>query len=612
MLVRMRYLTSLMCLGMVAALASGVVYGQVEPEWRLEGGHSWKPRTLALGRLFQIGINGQSTPFRLAMDELEKGTGAGATSSGPGNLVFEVKPFKVERTIHHDERRKALVVLDIFINTQGQESRLQVDYATPVGGQGGVRFTGTLSQHGERRDVGQGVPDGTWAAVILAEKGNEKAVPFFIWGQPDAPWRAVVQDVGATLRLRYEGGVPAHGKVALLHYVGAAEGEGLEDRGKVFERFVRDGKLIEPGIGDDRAALVVNFRADTLGVTAGGGAASRSGRLVALEALASRLGVQRGSKATLWMSKEENISGDLAVGKVWVRRDGQERELPVESIAALRGGAGKGREHRLYLRDGSVLPGEVRLELAKMKTDLGELALAADSLDALFWPVVPGEGQVPPEAAEHVQLLDGSRHWIKGSGADPRPFIASFGTFGVTMEELWLVARRVEPPHCMVVTLTDGSRIQGVFVEESFQAVLVGEEAPRTIPFAKVEKWGAVEAALREMAAAPDPKEPPKGAGGEGLGRYCWMRDGSLLVGTLRDGEVVRCQTSTGLLELPVENLARLYWDAASAPEASLELVNGSRVRGEILNEFFDWQLAKQVVRLPAGLIAEIVRKPKP
>lgn len=143
-----------------ALVVSPLALAQSEQDWNLEGGTVWKSKTLSVGRFFQMGINGQSTPYRTAMDAVEKTAQAGGNTEIEGATVgrqsqmgFEVRPFKVDRLVRRDDKRNALLVIDTISNTEGQENNLQLDYSTPVGSQGGVRFSGTLSQVG---DAGSG------------------------------------------------------------------------------------------------------------------------------------------------------------------------------------------------------------------------------------------------------------------------------------------------------------------------------------------------------------------------------------------------------------------------------------------------------------------------
>ncbi|WP_265593016.1 hypothetical protein [Verrucomicrobium sp. BvORR034] len=603
-----------------ALVVSPLAFAQSEQDWNLEGGTVWKSKTLSVGRFFQMGINGQSTPYRTAMDAVEKAakSGGNADSEAPADgrqsqMGFEVRPFKVDRLVRRDDKRNALLVIDTISNTQGQENNLQLDYSTPVGSQGGVRFSGTLSQSGEMRDLGNGMPDGTWSAIVMAEKQGTPAVPLFIWGQPDAPWRAVLQDSGSTLRLRYEGVVPANGKVAFLHWVGTA---GLDPKVKLertFDLFIKDGKLLEPGVSAEVAALVVNFKPTSLGATTTEGGAPtfpRAGRLLALDALTGKLDIKRTDKGLLWMSKDEQIPGDISVVKVVLNLASGEKEVPPANIAALRGGAGRGRDHRLYLRDGTVLTGRVRLIKGALKGDLGELALDADAMELLTWPVSTEDGRVPESAAEFVQYMDGSVRWLAKGAPVAMDLVASFGKLKISSEELWTLGRRTDPPYCMVATLTDGSRIQGVVGGGAIRREVVGD-GPSDIALPQVVRWGAVEAALKEMAGGPEPKESAKPTTGDALNQYCWMRDGSLLVGILQEDETLRVRTSTGVLTLKPDAVARVFWDFGTGGEAALELGNGTKVRGEILNENLTWKLDKQTVSLPVGLITEIVRKAK-
>ena len=624
---RMRSLVSLLRLLILPTLLCQAIHAQTEQDWSQSGTGIWRSKALSVGRFFQMGVNGQSTPFRTAMDavdppktskprqdsEEDANSGTPPADARQSTLTFTAKPFDVVRVVKRDDKRNALMIVDTLTNTTNQDANLQLDYSTPLGSQGGVRFNGTLSQSGEMRDLGNGIPDRTHAAVIMAEKQGTPALPLLIWGQPDAKWPAVVQDVGSTLRLRYEGSVPANGKVAFLHWIGTAGLDPKVKLEKTFDLFLKDSKLVDPDVSAELVATVVNFKPDAFGTVSAPGApvTGRSGKLVALDALTGKLDIKRGEKALLWMGKDEQISGDLSAGKVSIRTSGKDQEYPPDKIAAVRGGAGKGRAHRLYLRDGTVQSGTVSLQGVALKGELGDIALNAESLDLLVWPASAEDGRVPEGAAEFVQWLNGGFFWLGKGEASHLDLVAGFGTVKVSSEDLWTLQRKMEPPYCMVATLADGSRIHGVLAAAKLQREVLGAGITE-LPLAEVARWGAVEAALKEMSVGGEIKENASPTTGDVPTQYCWLRDGSLLVGTLGPEETIRLRTNTGELALKPDTVARVFWDAPGSNEAAIELTNGTKVRGEVLNDAFAWKMEKQAVSLPVGLITEVVRKAKP
>jgi hypothetical protein len=593
-----------------------------EPEWTVRDSTGFRSRSIPMGALFQMRIDGRSVSPSWSSDRKDGKGDTQRPQLDPKTdfaAEYKNKPFTVMREMRVDPRRRAVRILDVFTNTESQERNLRVEYATSLSERGGMKFGGILNQAGESREYGNGVPDDTVAALIFAERQDSQALPVFVWGQSGARWPVNIQDAGSSVSLNYEGVVPAGGKVVLLHWVAVAGLDKSVKLDRTSDLFWKDGHLVDPMISAEVAPLLVNFTPDAVKVTAASSTtlAQAAGRLVSLEELCGKLSVVREDKDMLWMSKDEQFRGTVSGTTVQVRNADRMLDVPLAGIAAIRGGGGRGREHRVYLRDGTVLTGRATLSQCRLAGDLGELTLDADSIELLLLHIAPEDGKAPSGAAAFVQLKNGALHWLGQQDGVGLDLVTVFGSLPVSLNELWSVERRAEPPFNLIVTLADGSRIHGVARQATLTLPVLAADLkilPTQVRASEIVRLGSADLLTREMAppsgaSLPSPADSTGGKPkNEPPARYCWLRDGSLLVGVLTNAPI-KVRASGNEMELKSEEIERMTIDTASANQASIQLRSGAKIQGELLSESLGWQFTSRQISLPAGWITELVRK---
>lgn len=624
-----------------------------DQEWTVRDSQGFRSRNLSLGSLFQIRLDGRTLSPTWSSDRSSSSSSTQKTDGDKERkpldtkvefqAEYPVKPVSVVRHMRLDPKRRAVRILDVFTNSESQERTIRIDYQTYLSERGGTRFGGVLNQAGESREYGNGVPDDTVTALIFAERQDSSALPLFVWGQSGARWPVSVQDISSNVSLSYEGTVPANGKVALLHWVAVAGQDKSVKIERTSDLFWRDGRLIDPMVPPDIAPLVVNFTPESLKAsapTADTTSALASGRLIHLEELCGKLSVSRDAKDVLWMGKDEQFSGTLTGSAVQLRNsssstsgngnDNDDRaiEIPLADIAGIRGGGGRGREHRVYLRNGAVLTGRASLKDCRLAGELGDLTLDADALELLLMRVTSADGKAPPAAIAFAELQNGALYWLgrqgegsAGLGAEVQ-LVTVFGSLPLSLNEIWSLERRTEPPFNLVTILPDGSRIHGVARQPALPLPVLGVDgkvASTQVRTAELVRFGAGELLSREMAL-PDSNA---GAGDKGATnasdkaktepppRYCWLRDGSLLVGTIAS-PALSLRTGGNEVELKTEDILRMTFDTANGNLANIELRSGAKMQGELVSESVEWQLGSRKITLPVGWLQEVMRKDPP
>jgi hypothetical protein len=502
-----------------------------------------------------------------------------------------------------DNKRNALRILTVLTNNDSKERRVRVEFRTQMRSNSQVKYNGFICNDGEVLENGNSVPEKTHAIILLSELPNNPAVPFFLWGDRDAPWPISIREVGSSVRLSYEGVIKAGEKVALVHWLATAGLDKSVKLERTFDLFLKDGKLLDPLLDDDILPFVVNFKPENLIKGGAPEPAPVTTTLVALDKLCEKLGVKRGDQDILWMNKEELFPGTVQTEKLTFSAGDLTREMDWKDVAAVRGGGGRGREHRLYLRDGSIWDGRVKFSAAKLTGDIGTLTLDGDALELLLGKRQPDDGRIPGDARGFLQTLNGRHYWINDSAAFKTKLISLFGELSVDATEFWMGQRKMEPPYQQTLTLMNGSRINGVLMESMFTTDIQGL-GRKSLPVAELSRWGTTQAWIAETGSAKaESAEPPS--------RYCWLRDGSFLVGTLTDAPLL-LRTQNEEVSLKSHEIARIAPLGNDSLQVSVEMLNGAKWKGWLVQDSLLWQLGKQVVSLPVGLVTELVRKEKP
>lgn len=579
-----------------------------EPDWYVEEGAGWRSRATALDASLLVSVDGRQ------INPIKSSSQSGKSSSTPANpdpgsegsvIKTTVNNIAVSHEAKLDSKRNALRILDVLTNNDSKEKHVRVEFRTVMRSHNQLKFNGFLCDGGEVIESGNPAPDKTHAIVLLAELPGTPAVPLFVWGDRDAAWPVTLSEVGSSLRLVYEGDIKPGEKVALVHWVATAGLDKAIKLERTFDLFLKDGKLIDPMLDAEILPHVVNFKPGSLIQSEPPAVVPESTRLIVLDKLCEKLGIKREDKDILWMSKDEMFKGVAEFEKLSFGMGDRVWEIDGKNVAAIRGGGGRGRDHRLYLRDGSVWDGRVKFTQARLTGDIGTMTLDGDALELLLSSAEPVDGRPAEGAQGFVQTLNGRQFWIKSGKVLPASLITSFGGIALDGSDIWLTQRRMEPPYHQTVTLIDGSRINGVLSENQITLDVLGL-GEQSLSISELSRWGTMDAWRHEVATgtAKEAKaEPPT--------RYCWLRDGSFLVGTLT-GAPLLLHTNHEDVAIKSEEIARVAALDGDSLLVTVELLNGSKLKGRFLQDSLPWQLGKQAIALPVGLITELVRKDKP
>ena len=512
--------------------------------------------------------------------------------------------FSWVRYVRHDPERGGMRFIDVMTNTGQQPHSVHIRCDNEMDVPNSDYFQGATTDRGEiLSSESSNLSDETKGVMMHFSQDFSAAQPFFIFGRPREPWAGERRQEGYQLRLEYNGTLEPGKRAVFVHWVG---GRGAKEKGKpekAFEKFISAGRLIDPGVPKDWIADVVNFAKESFdsGPTS---APTHGVKLVMLDLLCKRAGITRDDKDHLILDRDSRIEGELKAAKLTLRRGAKALNLALENVAAISGGAGKGLEHRVFLRDGSVLAGRISMEAAKFISDgVGEVTLNVDSLDQLVVrPAPKSDGQVE-DVAGVAMTARGEVLYLASLPASPLLGRTSAGVIDIPWSDVTSIRERSIPDPCFVVSLKDGSR---VICLPGFQDA--------TFRLANGEDWHAATELNGYAASATDLETllaPEQEAGGKPNGGWCELTRGTVWAGRAAEGEL-QIEAAAGVTKFKAEELKsiRRPGNAASLPGAGtifdVELTSGLKLRGRFVSPSLRWQRGGQVVELPWTQILEL------
>ena len=512
--------------------------------------------------------------------------------------------FSWIRYVRHDPERGGMRFMDVMTNTGQQPHSVHVRCDNEMDVPNSDYFQGATTDRGEiLSSESSNLSDETKGVMMHFSQDFSAAQPFFIFGRPREPWAGERRQEGYQLRLEYSGTLEPGKRAIFMHWIG---GRGAKEKGKpekAFEKFISAGRLIDPGVPKDWVPDVINFSKDAFDSPSA--AAPTTGiKLVMLDQLCKSLGIVRDDKDHLVLDRASKIEGEFEAARLTMNRNGFPIPVPVETIGAISGGAGKGREHRIFLRDGSVLAGSLSLEGARFNGQgVGEVALNVDSLDHLILRTsIFGDGKLE-SAAGVAKTNRGEVLYLTSLPAKPLPGRTSAGVIEIPWSEITTIRERSHPDPCFVVMLKDGSRV-----------VCLPGFQDATFRLANGEDWHAATELNGYAASAADVESllaSEKDGDDKPAGGWCEMTRGTVWAGRAAEGEL-QLEAAAGLTKFKSAELKSIRRPdgAASLPGAGtifdVELTNGLKLRGRFVSPSLRWQRGSHVLDLPWTQVLEL------
>jgi len=417
-------------------------------------------------------------------------------------LVGRQGDLEVTRRVTVDRNASAVRFVETIRNTGSKRLKAQVTLYSNLGGN--AMATGT-----NRRAAFVGTAFDRREAVLYALQQNQGGRPSVFWAL-------------CSPRSRNAPGISVNGHRAYMFSwaidvapgrrvsIATTAGQRRWPRPPSEKELERDTKqfIRSPWFED----LPIEVRSSIINFEAGSGATDDDRPLKELEDLATFLEVERGGAARLVLGDTEPLEGGVEGGTIEVSTRLGTTRVPLEEVAALRGGAGRGRTMRCYLRNGEVLVGTLAASDLVFKPATGlEMELGTRALDTLFLALDPRDGLPSPGMRAYVTLLDGTRLGLENARSAALDATTPWGRLTVPGEELKSLQHITDPVPGLWATLADGTRFPFLPGGETMvlQSLRFG---PVSVPAAHLVSWSRAPeptpAAAGASGGAPTPPQP--------------------------------------------------------------------------------------------------------
>jgi len=506
------------------------------------------------------------------------------------------------RYVRLDTARRGVRFIDVLKNTGTSSRSVVLRYVQEMDVNNSDHFQGAATDRGVvLSQENPAFSDDTSGVILQFSPELSPAMPMFVFGKSRDTWTEERRLDSYQLKLERSTTLEAGQRAIFIHWIGSKRPQEKGKAEKAFERFITEGHLIDTGMPASWNADVINFTPEALSPIA---ARKEGPRLVMLEKLCKRLKMQPGSADLLLLEPGSLVEGDFTAGKVSLLREGAPVSVPTANIAAISGGAGKGRIHRLFLRDGSVLNGQVNWEAAVFKSkSVGQVALNADSLDHLVLRQTSSPN-APTPSAGLIITQGGEALRILNLPAPPLSVLTAMGEIDLPWGEIATLGESGPTDPSFAITLKDGSRIACLPRLSSVAFALSGDLKLHASD--SIRLFIAEEQDQESMLSAESEEMETKPASG-----WCALAQGTFWAGRPADGELA-IEAGGGITRFQSAELvsARRQTSAPSTPGAAvtfdIELSTGLKLRGKFLSPTLPWRQGSRVLNLPWSQITEL------
>lgn len=515
--------------------------------------------------------------FTMLISE-EAGTGGGPRPIG-----------MVQRGVKFDQERRAIRVVDIISSNLEDEREFSVSYRHQwtLGGVGQLAMPKPLRSSAEDKDA--------IGVMMMGRDSPNLPLLMTFYGTPRAGWKREQTHDKQHLSWRYQGRIPARGRVVLLHWIALREDASAETLEKTRASLIhKDGQPLDPSLNEALLSELINFPVSPQDDKAMPSVVTAKADLFLLKAYCEtmKLPVVR-AEDLLMLEAGIMLKGRLIAEEVVLTKNGEKRPLKLEQIAAIRGGGGTGRSHQIYFRNGTLATGEVSWKTAGFENGaLGTIKLTPDSLDSVVLATTSDDGfQDVAPAGLLLEAAGGDLTVLPALPAKMARFRWAGGELIVPWTEVAALQQLPPPSLEHQVLLKDGTRLTA-WMDPSASGLSQGT----CHLFA--QSW-------TDLANLAQGRKLDLKVEGSSLE----TSDSCLLSG--RPGfEVLNLQTSAAPIELPIvkiRSISRIKKAEEGPPMLEVTTSAGAQFRGRSIEPTLLWKHASgTVLRLPWSLVHSI------
>lgn len=489
-------------------------------------------------------------------------------------LAQRIGDLDVNRDIYFDRDRGGVRYVDTFRNLGDEEIKMIVSYNNTFRYPWFKLFTAEGREFEEKlgaRDTG--------VFVKMSEERENQGVLFLLTGERSSHKPGIEIEGDSQISVSYTLTIPPEGVLALAGWVVQSQVAESSEIKELRDEFYRQRLLTDAVISKEMRGAIVNFDMTNGGV--GEAEPHNEKMLVALNELSDRIGVIRTGQDLLWVAKESKLSGELESGPVKCTSRFGEIDAELADLAAIQGGGGRGRQHKVFFRDGTVVQTDLGIEPLRLKGAEGwELELDVTQIEYLFGRIAEVDGKLDSEVNLFVRLHSGDVCGIAAKKEDVLHFMAPWGPFEVPLGHIESMSYVKSPSPRYRLRLMDGSRITAFLVDSPMRldAMRFGEIELRASEISGM--WtatGEVPEMRDEIVEIEDIGEFDKAA--------CLFKGENLIAGRLVNEvlHLVSGTTVTTLKPAEIVSITRTYEEESEVlPVFEFELKGGDILVGTL------------------------------
>jgi len=480
-------------------------------------------------------------------------------------MVGKLPNVGVERRLRVFKELGAARFVDVFHNSSNADITLNLTYRVwmsfemrKIYTSRGRDFSGKLGM----RDFGLAIeaPEGADVPGALLVVAQERRLK---------PTIEVGED-GKSLSLNYTVYIKKGQKRALMNWVAQKDITGAENIAEHFAPIYHGHRLVAPAPSSEIAELIANFPAGGAGLYTG------AGYLLVANELSSQFNLKRIPESDkIRMQDSSDLDGEATGSDLKVASRFGEIIVPQSDVAILQGGGGIGRPHRVYLRNGNVLAGQVSAEGLGVKGGF-EVSLSVAQLNYLTYRLREDDGDFPFGTDIFVELYSGDVISLIGAEDLQVGLITPWGKMDVALSEIDWMRHVSEPTPRYRVGLTDGTQMT-VFIESGELTAQAGGLDEVTISTTDIlSMWNAENGSRHHGIGAPTGFTP-------GMTGGAVLLTGGNMIGGEIAPEELSVRTGSAITTVKTADVMRLHrtgQGSGLAPVFRFTLKEGEAVTG--------------------------------
>lgn len=503
----------------------------------------------------------------LAMDEVDKKM---------SNLIT--------RSLRFDPARNAVRVLDVISNSTNTEQELSFGYTTRWRPEIVPKVAKPRKYYLNKSPSASG--------VLVTTSGDAKLpILMFLFGAEAKGWTRTLATNTDTLTWTYHGKLAPRQRITLLHWVTFVPDVQTATLDKAGASFIAKGMPLDDSLDSQVLRELINYP-----VASGSGleessspAESAPPDLYFLKSLTKDLCIERSAEYDqLVLKGGPTLKGEFDATELNLSSHKDQRNLSLEDIAAIQGGAGTGRATRVYFRDGTVASGVLSWKDATFKDALvGRVKLTPDTLNVLILRIT-ADKRSPSAFKAFWVSEDGNVRGLAELPADEARLRWWGGVLRLNWTEVRAL-RQLPPPELgHEVSFKDGSRIRGWLAPGAAASCQ-----------AYATTWADLTTALEGGTASPEKVTDLR----------LRTSDGSLIAGSW-DQDDLKLATGAAELKVPAAEIRSLtvLREKDGAPVVlAIDTRAGASFKGQPVSGSFAWKWNGQKWLLPWSQVSCIL-----